>query len=174
MGKFMNGTRFSLLDGSFIWYHWIKRGSKEIEESKPEIILSLGGKVNVVLFAVSEEKNRWLQERMEVLGIHEKDIEEKFIRSSGRGGQKVNKTSTCVYLRHIPTGFEIKCMKERSQSLNRFLARRELVRRVEEGLGRLTPEDIIMDKVRRKKSKKKKRAKLKYGKVGGLTNQGCK
>jgi protein subunit release factor B len=124
--------------------------------------LSLGEKAVVVQFAVSEEKNKWLQERMEVLGIHEKDIEEKFVRSSGSGGQKVNKASTCVYLRHIPTGFEIKCMKERSQSLNRFFARRELVRRVEKGLGRLTPENIIMDKARRQKSKRKKRARLKY------------
>ncbi len=117
----------------------------------------------MALFAVSEDKNKWLQERMEVLGIYEKDIEEKFVRSSGSGGQKVNKTSTCVYLRHIPTGLEIKCMRERSQSLNRFLARRELVRKVEEGLGRPTPEDILMDKARRQKSKRKKRARLKYG-----------
>src|SRR5512136_2976564 len=118
----------------------------------------------MVLFAVSEEKNRWLQERMEVLGIHEKDIEEKFIRSSGSGGQKVNKTSTCVYLRHIPTGFEIKCMKERSQSLNRFLARRELVRRVEKGSDGMTSEKAATEKARKQKSKREKRARLKYGK----------
>jgi protein subunit release factor B len=68
----------------------------------------------VVLFAVSEEKNRWLQDRMEALGIYEKDIEEKFIRSSGSGRQKVNKTSTCVYLKHIPTGTEVKCLRERN------------------------------------------------------------
>ena len=147
-----------------------KKGSRGIEGSKPEIVLSLGGRANVVLFAVSEDKNRWLQERMEALGIHEKDIEEKFVRSSGSGGQKVNKASTCVYLRHIPTGFEIKCMKERSQSLNRFIARRELVRRVEKGLGRLTPENIILEKARRRKSKRKKRARLKYGKGAGLTD----
>jgi len=126
----------------------------------------------MVLFAVSEEKNRWLQERMEALGIHERDIEEKFVRSSGSGGQKVNKASTCVYLKHIPTGFEIKCMKERSQSLNRFLARRELVRRVEKGLGQLTPENIVMEKARRRKSKREKRARLKYGKGAGLADQG--
>ena len=128
----------------------------------------------MILFPVSEEKNKWLKERMEALGIHEKDIEEKFVRSSGSGGQKVNKTSTCVYLKHIPTGFEIKCMKERSQSLNRFLARRELVRRVERGLGRLTPENITMDKARRRKSKRKKRAKLKYDKGAGPVDQGFK
>jgi protein subunit release factor B len=113
-------------------------------------------------FPVSEEKNRWLQERMGALGVHEKDIEEKFIRSSGRGGQKVNKTSTCVYLRHIPTGIEVKWMRERSQSLNRFLARRELVRRIERLSGQQTT-DLEIEKTRRQKLKRKKRAKLKYG-----------
>jgi protein subunit release factor B len=74
----------------------------------------------------------------------------------------VNKASTCVYLRHIPTGFEIKCMKGRSQSLNRFLARRELVKRIEKGLGGVTPEKIGTEKARRQKSKREKRARLKY------------
>jgi len=98
---------------------------------------------------------------MEALGIREKDIEEKFIRSSGRGGQKVNKTSTCVYLRHIPTGIEVKWMRERSQSLNRFLARRELVRRIERLSGQPAT-DLEKEKARRQKLKRKKRAKLKY------------
>ena len=114
-------------------------------------------------FAVSEEKDKWLREKMEVLGIHERDIEEKFIRSSGRGGQKVNKTSTCVYIRHIPTGIEVKSMRERSQSLNRFLARRELVKKIEKLSGQLTPDDVQMIKAKRQKSKRKKRARLKYG-----------
>jgi peptide chain release factor len=117
----------------------------------------------MILFPVSEEKNQWLRERMEALGIHEKDIEEKFIRSSGRGGQKVNKTSTCVYLKHIPTGIEVKCMKERNQSLNRFLARRELVKGIEKLSGRLTPDEIKITKIKHQKSKRRKRAKLKYG-----------
>ena len=99
---------------------------------------------------------------MEALDIHEKDIEEKFIRSSGRGGQKVNKTSTCVYLKHLPTGMEVKCMKERNQSLNRFLARRELIKRIEKLSGQLTPEDIKIEKARRQKLKRKTRARLKY------------
>lgn len=116
----------------------------------------------MILFPVSEEKNRWLKEKMEVLGIHEKDIEEKFIRSSGRGGQKVNKTSTCVYLKHIPTGIEIKYMREKNQSLNRFLARRELVMRIEKLSGQ-QPEEITIERARRQKSKRQKRAKLKYG-----------
>ncbi len=114
------------------------------------------------IFPVSEEKNRWLREKMETLGIHERDMEEKFIRSSGSGGQKVNKTSTCVYLKHIPTGIEIKCMEERSQSLNRFLARRELVRRIEKLSGQLTPENIRIEKAKRQKLKRKKRARHKY------------
>ena len=93
-------------------------------------------------FAVSEEKNRWLKEKMESLNIREQDILEKFIRSSGKGGQKVNKTATCVYIKHIPTGIEVKCMKDRSQSINRFLARRELVERIERLSGKLTAEDM--------------------------------
>jgi len=117
----------------------------------------------MISFAVSEEKGRWLHERMKTLGIEERDLEEKFVRSSGRGGQKVNKTSTCVYLRHIPTGIEVKCMKERSQSLNRFLARRELVWRIERRSGQVTAEGLQIDRTRKQKSKRKKRASLKYG-----------
>ena len=113
-------------------------------------------------FAVSEEKNRWLEEKMKVLGIHEKEIEEKFVRSSGKGGQRVNKTSTCVYLRHLPTGIEVKSMRERSQSLNRFLARRELVKRMERRSELTTSEDGIIRKTRRQKAKREKRARLKY------------
>jgi protein subunit release factor B len=114
------------------------------------------------MFAVSEEKNRWLKEKMEALGVHERDIEERFVRSSGSGGQKVNKTSTCVYLKHIPTGIEVKWMRERSQSLNRFLARRELVTKIEKLSGQLTYEDIKIEKTKRQKLKRKKRARLKY------------
>jgi len=116
----------------------------------------------MILFPVSEEKNRWLKERMEALGINEKDIEEKFVRSSGRGGQKVNKTSSCAYLKHIPTGIEVKCMKGRSQSLNRFLARRELVKRIEKLSGQLTFNDMQMIKIKRQKAKREKRARSKY------------
>lgn len=102
---------------------------------------------------------------MEAIGVFEKDIEEKFIRSSGRGGQKVNKTSTCVYLKHVPSGIEIKCMKERSQSLNRFLARRELVDRVARLSGERTGFEPQIKKLRKQKSKREKRAKLKYRKT---------
>lgn len=127
----------------------------------------------MTIFPVSEEKNKWLQERMEALGIREKDIEEKFIRSSGSGGQKVNKTSTCVYLRHVPTGIEVKWMRERSQSLNRFLARRELVMRIEKLSGERTT-DLEVEKKRRQKLKRKRRARLKYDKVAGLAGEESK
>jgi peptide chain release factor len=122
----------------------------------------------MIRFPVSEEKNRWLKERMEALSIREQDIEERFIRSSGRGGQKVNKTSTCVYLKHIPTGIEIKCMEERSQPLNRFLARRELVRRAEKLTGQVTHEEKEIRKRRMQKSKRRKRAQLKYHETASL------
>ena len=125
-------------------------------------------------FAVSEEKNRWLQARMEALGIQEKDIEERFIRSSGRGGQKVNKTSSCVYLCHLPTGIEVKWMRERSQSLNRFLARRELLARIERLSGQLTKKELQIQKIRKQKSRRKKRAAQRLDlspfEAGGLTN----
>ena len=72
---------------------------------------------------VRPEKLAALQERMEALGIREQDLEESFVRGSGRGGQKVNKTNNCVYLKHIPTGIAVKCHVDRSRELNRFLAR---------------------------------------------------
>lgn len=116
----------------------------------------------VVRFGVSEEKEEDLRKRMEALNILERDIEERFVRSSGRGGQKVNKTSTCVYLKHLPTGIEVKWMTERSQALNRFLARRELVSRIEKASGKTTPEERKIKQARRQKAKREKRAKLKY------------
>ncbi len=116
----------------------------------------------MITFAVSEEKNKWLMARMNELGIFEKDIEERFVRSSGKGGQHVNKTSTCVYLKHIPTGIEVKCMKDRRQSVNRFLARRELADKIEVLSGGLTKDDLKREKIKKQKAKSKKRAGLKY------------
>jgi protein subunit release factor B len=115
----------------------------------------------MLTFAVSEEKNRLLREQMQALNVSEKDIEEKFVRSSGKGGQKVNKTSTCVYLKHIPTGIEVKCMKDRSQSINRFLARRELLKKIELTLKDKNPANTTIEKIRKQKAKLKKRAKEK-------------
>lgn len=72
-----------------------------------------------------------LEKRMALLGVREEDIVESFIRSSGPGGQNVNKTSTCVYLKHLPTGLEVKCQRQRSQLLNRSLARHILLSKIE-------------------------------------------
>ncbi|MBF0537600.1 MAG: peptide chain release factor-like protein [Nitrospirae bacterium] len=96
---------------------------------------------------------------MSALSIHETDIEEKFVRSSGNGGQKVNKTASCVYLKHIPTGTEVKCMKDRSQSINRFLARRLLTEKIERLLkGEDSAIERKFQKIRKQKSRRKKRA----------------
>ncbi len=114
------------------------------------------------VFAVSPEKNRWLREKMDSLGIREEDLEESFVRSSGKGGQHVNKTSTCVQIRHRPTGIEVKCMAERSQSVNRFLARRELVERIEGAAGGKTRRDREAEKARKQKARQKRRAAKKY------------
>jgi peptide chain release factor len=114
------------------------------------------------IFNVTPEKQKALNEKMQRLGIFEKDIIEKFIRSGGKGGQNVNKTSTCVYLRHAPTGIEVKCQMERSQSLNRFLARRILTNRIESAiLGRKSEEIGRIEKIRRQKRKRSRRAKEK-------------
>ncbi|MBN3037785.1 MAG: peptide chain release factor-like protein [Candidatus Omnitrophica bacterium] len=111
---------------------------------------------------VSKEKKEALRRKMQSLGIRQQDIQERFIRSSGKGGQKVNKTSTCVYLRHLPSGIEVKCQIERSQALNRFLARRILVNKIEAHiLGRLSAERKRIEKIRRQKRKRSKRAKEK-------------
>ncbi len=116
----------------------------------------------MLLFNVSPEKQKNLEERMKKVGINENDIIEKFIRSSGKGGQNVNKTSTCVYIKHTPTGIEVKMQKERSQSLNRFFARRLLVEKLENRLlNEKSERQKEIAKIRRQKRKRSKRAKLK-------------
>ena len=111
---------------------------------------------------ISQDKEDVLALKMLKLGIREEDIEEKFIRSSGKGGQKVNKTSSCVYLKHRPSGIEVKCQRERSQSLNRFFARRLLVSKIETLiLGRRSEERKKQEKIRRQKRRRSRRAKEK-------------
>ena len=119
----------------------------------------------MLTFSVSEEKNRWLRERMADLGIREEELEERFVRSSGKGGQHVNKTSTCVWLRHVPTGIEVKCMAERSQSLNRFLARRELLEKIALSKGETTPRSLEQEKERRRKARRQRRSAGKYKEI---------
>jgi protein subunit release factor B len=111
---------------------------------------------------VSAEKENALALRMQKLGVSENDFEESFVRSSGPGGQKVNKTSSCVHLVHIPTGLSVKCQRERSQSLNRHLARRLLLDKIElQQKGFIAEEQEKIEKLRRQKRKRSKRAKEK-------------
>jgi peptide chain release factor len=116
----------------------------------------------MVDFAVSVEKNKWLKERMEALGVTEQDLEERFVHSSGAGGQHVNKSSSCVYLKHRATGLEVKCMEGRSQSLNRFLARRLLLEKLEGLSGAPTKKDLQAEKLRKQKARRKRRSAVKY------------
>lgn len=113
-------------------------------------------------YGVSLEKEQQLIERMQRLGIREEDITESFIRGSGKGGQKINKTSSCVQLIHAPSGIEIRCQRERSQALNRFHARRLLCDRIEgQILGDLSKEEQAREKIRRQKRRRSRKAKQK-------------
>jgi protein subunit release factor B len=114
------------------------------------------------VFPVRPEKQEALRLKMERLGIRERDITEKFIHGGGKGGQKINKTASCVYLKHRPTGIEVKCQTERSQLLNRFLARRILVEKIERKLlGEQSEEIQRIEKIRRQKRKRSRKAKIK-------------
>lgn len=116
----------------------------------------------MALNIVSPGKEKALAERMQALGVREDDIEEQFVRSSGAGGQKVNKTSSCVVLHHRPTGIRVKCQQERSQALNRFLARRLLVEKIEAKIkGAASAAEQEIARIRRQKRKRSRRAKEK-------------
>jgi protein subunit release factor B len=111
------------------------------------------------LFNISPEKEAALLARMQDLGVSESDLRETFVRSSGPGGQKVNKTSSCVQLVHVPTGLSVKCQQERSQALNRFIARRLLLDRIERiRTGRISLEQQRVEKIRRQKRRRSRRA----------------
>ena len=110
-------------------------------------------------FPVSSQKEKALLERMHRLGVREADLEESFVRSSGAGGQKVNKTATCVILVHRLSGQMVKCQKARTQGLNRFLARRILLDKIERKiLGIKSDEQKRIEKIRRQKRKRSRRA----------------
>lgn len=111
---------------------------------------------------VSADKEKALAARMQELGVCDTEFEESFVRSSGPGGQKVNKSSSCVHLVHIPTGLSVKCQRERSQTLNRFIARRLLLDKIErQQKGFIAAEKEKIEKIRRQKRKRSQRAKEK-------------
>mgnify|MGYP003351883007 CR=1 FL=1 len=110
-------------------------------------------------FGVSQEKETELTTRMARCGLREEDLRESFVRSGGPGGQKVNRTASCVLLVHLPTGTEVKMQKERSQSLNRFFARRRLCELLENAtLGNTSPEAQRQAKARKQKDRRRRRA----------------
>lgn len=116
----------------------------------------------MVSFSMGVGKRKALESRMRRFGILERDLMEKFVRSEGKGGQNVNKTSTCVYLKHIPTDIEVKCHRERSQALNRFLARQILTEKIERLiLIRESEERKRIEKLRRQRQKRSKWSKEK-------------
>jgi protein subunit release factor B len=114
------------------------------------------------VFPVSPEKAEALRARMRALGIREEDIAERFVRSRGRGGQNVNKVATCVVLRHAPSGIVVRCERERSQGMNRFLARRLLLDRVEaRARGLVDAAARERARIRRQKRRRSRRAEQK-------------
>ena len=116
--------------------------------------------MSFVSFGVSAEKDAALRAAMARLGIRDADLVERFVRSSGPGGQNVNKVSTAVYLKHLPTGIEVKMQEARSQALNRFLARRLLVDKLEARiLGRQSAEVQRIEKIKRQKRRRSRRSK---------------
>ncbi len=109
---------------------------------------------------IGPDKQALLEKRMAALGIAEADLVEKFILGSGSGGQKINKTSSCVYLKHEPSGLEIKCQANRSRELNRYQARRELCDKLDEiRLGKASARQQEMEKTRRQKRRRSRRSK---------------
>ncbi|SPE55364.1 Peptide chain release factor [Verrucomicrobia bacterium] len=111
-------------------------------------------------FPVTVEKEDQLAKRMALLGLREADLQETFVRSGGHGGQNVNKTATCVMLLHRPTGLQVKCQATRQQGLNRFLARRLLLDKLEaRQKGFVVAERAAAEKIRRQKRRRSRRAK---------------
>ncbi len=113
----------------------------------------------MINFKITERKTQDLQRRMQKCNLLENDIEEKFVRSSGPGGQKTNKTSSCVHLKHIPSGLTVKVQNTRSQPLNRYYARKQMCELLEnKSLGKQGPQAKKIQKIKKQKDRRKRRA----------------
>jgi len=109
-----------------------------------------------------KEKIEALEKKMADLGIRKQDIEFKFIKASGKGGQKVNKSSVAVFVKHAVTGFFVKYGKERSQHLNKFFALRLLVQKIEDKMyGKDDRELKRVAKLKKQKQRRKRRTRKK-------------
>lgn len=113
-------------------------------------------------FGVTPKKQQELDSRMARLGVREEDLGERYVRSGGPGGQHVNKTATCVHLKHAPSGLEVKMQRERSQLLNRYYARKRLCELLEaRALGKDSPEALKAENIRKQKQRRKRRSRRK-------------
>jgi protein subunit release factor B len=113
----------------------------------------------MINFGVTERKRAALEKRMQKCGLLEKDIDEAFVRSGGAGGQKVNKTSSCVHLKHTPSSLAVKVQKSRSQGLNRYYARKQMCELLEDKLlGNQSPKAKKLEKIRKQKNRRKRRS----------------
>ena len=110
---------------------------------------------------INPQKQQELEERLGALHIRREEVTEKFVRSAGPGGQKVNKTSSAVYLRHLPTGIEIKMQQDRSQAVNRFLAWRLLADKVEARQTGKDPQAAVADRIRKQKQRRLRKSRAK-------------
>ena len=125
-----------------------------------DYLIGTGQAKDMLNFGVTEHKRQELEKRMQECNLLEKEIEEKFVRSGGAGGQKVNKTSSCVYLKHIPSGLAVKVQNSRSQGLNRYYARKQLCKLLENKLmGKESPESKRIEKIRKQKDRRRRRKK---------------
>jgi len=100
------------------------------------------------------KKYKAILELLKKFKVNLKDVEEKFVRGGGSGGQKINKTSSAVQLKHLPTGIVIKYQKHRERSMNRILALRELL----EKLNPDSKKDQQLERIRKQKKRRKRRS----------------
>lgn len=108
--------------------------------------------------AITPETTRRIQQLMARAGLRDADVEETFVRGSGAGGQKINKTSSCVQLRHAASGTVVKCQQTRSREVNRWLARQELAGRILERIeGERSARRQAAERIRRQKRRRSRR-----------------